>query len=505
MSYTPPHLRNSQPFPDHLYLDEQDRIRRRKRAYAAAGAPSGGAVDKKRIAPNVYFFRRNDGTEGLGIWWTPPGERTVKCARLPGMPTVEQATREAQRRRSGVMPALPASATATPAVDAADIASQYLVNLRKRIRRDGPAGTNDTRKRTITQSTWMKKRSAFSTFGLLSDVEGRYPELIGTGRAMSARARARAHYDAMAPDEQKTHGPYDPGPLAGLTLEEIDGAAVIEAIEYLVDRALKPATIVCYLQQLRKFLRDCVRRDLIIVDAFAKLGDDEIPLLTRFRKRALTLEEQLRLVRELPEGQHRIGALLDIATGIRIGERLSLVWGDLDFERNRVTIDSSRSRSDPHGRLKSHAGVRSVPFAPEIAERLKAWRARTPAPGPEDPVWCTPRGNAFTTDALRKEVVAPAIERAGFNDGLDRRDAADASRRVTQHSLRHTYASTLLRNPRIDLATAAMLLGHADTSVTQNVYWHFVRDDRHERPVRDTVEAALRAAMGSDLRQLVGL
>lgn len=50
-----------------------------------------------------------------------------------------------------------------------------------------------------------------------------------------------------------------------------------------------------------------------------------------------------------------------------------------------------------------------------------------------------------------------------------------------------------------------MLLGHADTAVTQNVYWHFIHDDRHELPVRDTVEAALRAAMGSDFRQLVGL
>lgn len=110
-----------------------------------------------------------------------------------------------------------------------------------------------------------------------------------------------------------------------MALAEIDGAAVVETIEYLVDRGLKPVSVVSYLQQLRRFLRDCVRRALVIVDPFAKLEEDEIPLLTRFRKRALTLEEQLRLVLQLPEGQHRIGALFDIAAGIRIGERLSVV------------------------------------------------------------------------------------------------------------------------------------------------------------------------------------
>lgn len=500
MTYTPPHLRDREEPPDGRSIDTEDVIRRRKREYAAAGAPPGGPADKKRLVPNVYFFRRTDGTEGLGIWWTPPGESKGSCARLPGMPTIGEAMREAQRRRAGVIPPRPADTPAAVSVDAADAASQYLMGLRRKIRAAGPAGSNDTRKRTITESTWKKKRSAFSTLGLLSDVGGRHRELIGTGRAMNSRTRARARYDAMTAEERKDYGPFDPGPLAGLALKEIDGAAVIEAIEYLVDRGLKPATVVSYLQQLRRFLRDCVKRDLVLVDPFAKLDEDEIPLLTNFRKRALTAEEQLRLVLELPEGPHRIGALFDIATGIRIGERLSVVWDDLDFDCNRVRIDSSRSRSDPHGRIKTHAGVRSVPFAPELGERLKAWRERSPAPRPQDPVWCTPEGTAFTTDALRKQIVAPAIERAGFNDGLNRRDAADASRRVTQHSLRHTYASTLLRNPEIDLATAAMLLGHADTAVTQNVYWHFIHDDRHERPVRDTVEAALRAAMGPDFR-----
>lgn len=140
---------------------------------------------------NVYFFRRTDGTEGLGIWWTAPGAGKESCARLPGMPTIGVATREARRRGAGVMASRPADAPAAVSVDAADAASRYLVDLRRKIRAPGLAGSNDTRKRTITESTWKKKQSAFSTLGLLSDVGGEHPELIGTGRAMSSRTRAR--------------------------------------------------------------------------------------------------------------------------------------------------------------------------------------------------------------------------------------------------------------------------------------------------------------------------
>ena len=75
-----------------------------QREYEQAGAPQNVEVDKHKLVPNVYFLRRRNGTEGLGIWWTDPRADRLRCKRLNGMSTIAQAHREAGRRRAGVTP-----------------------------------------------------------------------------------------------------------------------------------------------------------------------------------------------------------------------------------------------------------------------------------------------------------------------------------------------------------------------------------------------------------------
>lgn len=43
--------------------------------------------------------------------------------------------------------------------------------------------------------------------------------------------------------------------------------------------------------------------------------------------------------------------------------------------------------------------------------------------------------------------------------------------RFTAHQLRHTYA-TMLYDAGVDVKTAQDLLGHADSTVTMNIYTH---------------------------------
>jgi integrase len=499
MTYAPPHLRHSVSGRDERSDDADEVVRRRKREYAEAGAPADGRADKVRLVPNVYFFRRADGTEGLGIWCTKPGATKSTCERLPGMPTIRSAQREVERRRAGLSASTPPDDPKAAAVTAAEAASEYLVALRRTVRAAGPAGSNDTRRRSIEQGTWDKKRSAFSTCGLLTDIEGRFPELLGEGRTMTRRERARRRF------EDGSAKTYDAGPLAGYDLEEIDDAVLIELIDYLMDRSLLPSTIVTYLGQLRKFFKYCVRKDLLAADPFGKLEPDELPQLSPFRRRALTDEELLRLLAELPTGLHRTGALFDVDVGARIGERLALVWSDFDFKENAVDIESSRGRGGTNGSVKTAAAVRRLPFSPAIGRWLEDYRERSPAPGPGDPVWCRSNGGAYTPAAFRKEVIAPAILRAGLNNGLDRRMLAHASRWVTQHSLRHTYASVLLSDPTIDLITASMLLGHADIAVTLRIYSHYIENDRRQNPVRRTLALHLRELTGGRLADIVGV
>ena len=46
---------------------------------------------------------------------------------------------------------------------------------------------------------------------------------------------------------------------------------------------------------------------------------------------------------------------------------------------------------------------------------------------------------------------------------------------ITQHQLRHTYA-TMLYRAEIDAKTAQKLLGHSDVGTTLNIYTHIGRE-----------------------------
>jgi integrase/recombinase XerD len=117
-----------------------------------------------------------------------------------------------------------------------------------------------------------------------------------------------------------------------------------------------------------------------------------------------------------------------------------------------------------------------VPIPPQLVSALKEWRERCPESRFEL-VFCNVAGEPLDRTMIGREVLAPAIERAGIQ------------KKITPHSLRHTYASTLIMLGR-DVAQVSKYRGHSDVYVTMAIYTHFV-ERKH-----DTMD---------DLEQLVQL
>ena len=76
------------------------------------------------------------------------------------------------------------------------------------------------------------------------------------------------------------------------------------------------------------------------------------------------------------------------------------------------------------------------------------------------------------------------------------RDELSAMDRFTAHQLRHTYA-TMLYDAGVDVKTAQDFLGHADPTVTMNIYTH-LSSQKKEKAVQalqqhfaDTIPEAL--------------
>ena len=168
-------------------------------------------------------------------------------------------------------------------------------------------------------------------------------------------------------------------------------------------------------------------------------------------------------------------AILELlyATGLRVGELVSLDWRAIDLSGRvlRVTGKGSKERMVPFGRPAGKA-LRSW-F--EVWEGIRAPRAMD---GDGEPIFLNRSGGRLSDRLVRKI--------------LDRWvDAASVARGVHPHTLRHTFATHLLENGA-DLRTIQELLGHSSLSTTQK-YTHLeverllaVYRDAHPRARRGT-------------------
>jgi integrase len=153
-----------------------------------------------------------------------------------------------------------------------------------------------------------------------------------------------------------------------------------------------------------------------------------------------------------------------LATGMRQGELRALVWGDIDFGKQRVTIRRTMTL-DADGRVivgnttKTGKG-RSVALAPGTLGALRQWRAATPV-RPLHPE----RDYVF---GLRPGYPLGLSYWQGKHDEFI---AAAGIRRITLHAVRHTFA-TLALEQGIPIKVVSDILGHSRVETTINRYQH---------------------------------
>jgi integrase len=55
---------------------------------------------------------------------------------------------------------------------------------------------------------------------------------------------------------------------------------------------------------------------------------------------------------------------------------------------------------------------------------------------------------------------------------------------MSMHHLRHTFASHLILDLKLDVVTVSRQLGHARPSITSDVYAHLFDESRHAEDIR---------------------
>jgi len=152
-------------------------------------------------------------------------------------------------------------------------------------------------------------------------------------------------------------------------------------------------------------------------------------------------------------------------TGMRRSELLGLKWGDIDLDKNTVSINRGLVAVGyelHESRGKTANSRRSIDLDPPTIEVLEAWRHWTRL---EQTVTGKSNDYVFTTGnghPVHPHSISQTFERISRNAGLPV---------IRFHDLRHTHA-TLLIKEGVPVKVVSERLGHATTAFTIETYQH---------------------------------
>jgi integrase/recombinase XerC len=268
-------------------------------------------------------------------------------------------------------------------------------------------------------------------------------------------------------------------PDGSIELGKVDRLAIRRYLSFL-HRKNRKSSIARKISTLRSFFKYLVRERLTLSNPAKSVSTPKVekPLPT-----PLTVDEVFRLM-ETPveksrpkDGEKglRDSAILELlySSGIRVGELVGLNLNRLDLDLGIVKV-MGKGRKE-----------RIVPVGSKAVEALKAYLDKRETFSGEAPLFVNLKGGRLTARSVGR-LVKKYTKRSGI------------FRRISPHTLRHSFATHLL-DAGADIREIQEMLGHASLSTTQR-YIHLspgklmeVYDKAHPRSFHSRVKSEKKA------------
>lgn len=224
-------------------------------------------------------------------------------------------------------------------------------------------------------------------------------------------------------------------------IEKVTPKMVLSFIDHLLDKNLKPKTINCYINSIRKFY------DYLI-------EEEEIPLLLPVKRgyslrlskplpRYVKDEDIPKLFKPIASKRDRAIFMIMLRCGLRVEEVALLTMGALDLPRSQIFVYEGKGAKDRVVYLSNDAKRALMDYL-EVRPSSRVKR-----------VFLVEKGR-FKGKPLQIRGIQHCMQKYSKKAGL----------KVSCHQLRHTMATQLL-NADADLVTIQDLLGHEQIRTTQ--------------------------------------
>jgi len=207
---------------------------------------------------------------------------------------------------------------------------------------------------------------------------------------------------------------------------------------YLVDHGLSPVSLNATITGLTFFFEVTLRRG----DLMDRMSKVRVP---RTLPVVLSRDEMSRLIAAAGSLKYQTALSVAYGAGLRAGEVARLKVGDIDSQRMTLRVERGKGQKDRYAMLP-----------PVLLDRLRAWWRVARAQGKMlDGGWLFPGQNPI--DPLSTRQLNRAIHTAA--------KTAQINKRVSMHTLRHSFATHLLEQ-KVDIRVIQVLLGHKKLETT---------------------------------------
>lgn len=269
----------------------------------------------------------------------------------------------------------------------------------------------------------------------------------------------------LSTSTRRTYGNFIRQYLGYLGKNPVESSS-LESIRLFIETTLKRRRLsvsthrqlISAFKHFARFLPDCEIDELEL-----KRPNHSLQLPT-----VLSKQEVIDLLRATPNLKHRAILALLYSSGLRIGELINLELKDIDVDRKQIFVRNSKGRKD-----------RVVQLADSFLAIMQNY-------------YVTYQPQRFFAEGHKAGGrYSPASVRNFLKRSCKR---AKIYKRVTPHTLRHSYATHMLENG-IDIRYIQALLGHSKPETTM-IYTHVSRRDLLD--LKSPLDAALEQFMHSD-------
>lgn len=207
---------------------------------------------------------------------------------------------------------------------------------------------------------------------------------------------------------------------------------------HLVDHGVSPVSLNAAITGLKFFFEITLQEP----DLMARMQPVRVP---RVLPVVLSPDEVGRLIAANGNLKHQTALSVAYGAGLRASEVVALKVGDVDGQRMTLRIEQGKGRKDRYAML-----------SPVLLERLRVWWRVAHAQGRMlEGGWLFP--GLDPVDPLSTRQLNRAIHAAA--------EAANIDKRVSMHTLRHSFATHLLEQ-KVDIRVIQVLLGHKKLETT---------------------------------------